>query len=478
MKLAKEGKCLYLVHNLYKFIVFCFNSTNHNFPFYVTRHALNGFTPAIKMLVSLGFLVFLSFSNILASSDGNESQQVEEIVETVNNLGFDLLKSFNHEEKLKYDNLFYSPTSIVVSLAMVFLGSRGNTAHQLAKTLNWYSHEFEDVHLALKSLQEAVRESEHDDLELKIANRIWGHEHLDETAEFLESSLTFYDTRIAKVDFKGSYERAREEINRWVEENTAKKIKGFLTPGAVNQDTRLALINAIYFKGTWLHAFKPEKTHHAPFYTGNDHENVVEVKMMSRTSKHSYFVDKENKCKVIELPYSGDDITMLIALPNEINGVSQLEQVINTEMMSQWIMSLENTTVKVSIPKFILSQHFELKEVLSKLGIIDLFEPGIADLSGISSVESLYVSHVIHKAHVNVNERGTEAAAASGVVMQKRSLDMPPEFFANHPFLFIIYHKTSSAILFMGRVKKPEVTEQENDTAKVSSNSAHQSEEL
>lgn len=430
------------------------------------------------MLVSLGLLVFLSISYSLGSSDENESQHVGEIIETVNDFGFDLLKSFHHEQKLKDDNLFYSPTSIVVSLAMVFLGSGGNTAHQLAKTLKWYSHEFEDVNLALKSLQEAIKESEHDNLELKIANRIWGHEHLDETAEFQESSLTFYNTRIAKVDFKESYERAREEINRWVEETTARKIRGFLPPGAVNQDTRLALINAIYFKGTWLHAFKPEKTHHARFYTGSDRENVVEVEMMSRTSKHSYFVDKENDCKVIELPYSGDDISMLIALPSEIDGVSQLELVINSEMMSQWIMSLENTTVKVSLPKFILSQHFELKEVLNKLGIIDLFVPGIADLSGISSVESLYVSHVIHKAHININERGTEATAASGVVMQKRSLDMPPEFYANHPFLFIIYQKTSSAILFMGRVKKPEMTEQENDTAKVNSNSSHQSGEL
>lgn len=428
--------------------------------------------------LSLCFLVFLSFSNSFLSSGQNESQQVGHIIGTVNDFGFNLLKKFNHEQKLKDDNLFYSPTSIVVSLAMVFLGSGGNTAHQLAKTLKWHSYEFEDVHLALKSLQEAIKESENENLELKIANRIWGHEHLDETAEFQESSLTFYDTSIAKVDFKESYERAREEINGWVEEYTARKIKGFLPPGAVNQDTRLALINAIYFKGTWLHAFKPEKTHHARFFTTSDRENVVEVEMMSRTSKHSYFVDKENNCKVIELPYSGDSVAMLLVLPNEINGVSQLEQVINTEIMSQWIMSLENTTVKVSIPKFILSQHFELKEALSKLGIIDLFEPGIADLSGISSVESLYVSHVIHKAHIDVNERGTEAAAASGVVMQKRSLDMPPEFYANHPFLFIIYHKTSSAILFMGRVKKPEMTEQENDTAKVNSNSANRNDEL
>lgn len=431
-----------------------------------------------KMFISLRFLVFLSLLNCLVFSDQNESEQA--ITETINDFGFDLLKIFNRDPKLKDENLFYSPTSIAVSLAMVYLGSRENTAHQIAQALKWYNHEFEDVHLAMKSLQEAIIESEHDSLELKIANRIWGHEHIDETAEFKESSLAFYNTPIAKVDFKDSYERAREEINEWVEQNTARKIKGFLPPGAVNQDTRLALINAIYFKGTWLHAFKREKTHHAPFLTGSDRENVIEVDMMSRTSKHSYFDDRENNCKIIELPYSGDDVSMLIILPNEIDGASQLEQMINTEMLSQWIMSLENTTVKVSIPKFILSQHFELKEVLSQLGISDLFDAGSADLSGLSSVESLFVSHVIHKAHVDVNEKGTEAAAATGVIMQKRSLDMPPEFYADHPFLFVIYHKSSSTVLFIGRVKRPEITEEENDTVKVNSkpSSAHHSDEL
>ena len=431
---------------------------------------------------SFRIFLFLSLLNSLpfVYSDQNEGEQEGTVIETINDFGFDLLKIFNQDQELKDANIFYSPTSIVVSLAMVFLGSRGNTADQIAKVLKWYSYEFEDVHLALKSLQEAIAESEHSNLELKIANRIWGHEHLDETAEYKESSLAFYNTPIAKADFKESYERAREEINQWVEQNTGRKIKGFLPPGAVNQDTRLALINAIYFKGAWLHAFEREKTYHAPFHTSGDRENVFEVEMMSRTSKHSYFVDNEHNCQIIELPYSGDDVSMLIILPNKISGVSRLEQMINAEVMAQWIMLLENTTVKVSIPQFILSQHFELKEVVSNLGISDLFEPHLADLSGLTSVESLYVSHIIHKAHVDVNEKGTEAAAATGVIMQKRSLDMYPEFYADHPFLFVIYHKSTNAVLFVGRVTRPEIPEQENDTVRVNSrsNSVHQNDEL
>lgn len=410
----------------------------------------------------LVFCVFVSLFSSLVSSEQPYSESEGHIIESINEFGFDLLKIFSKDWALKDENLFYSPTSISLALAMVFLGSRGNTAQQIAQAFKWYKHDFEDVHLALKSLQEAVLESEHDNLEIKIANQIWGHNELEETAEFKESSLRFYNASVAKVDFKESSEQAREEINKWVEENTGRKIKGFLPPGSVNQDTRLALINAIYFKGTWLHAFQQEKTHHAPFYTSSDLKNVFEVEMMSRTAEHNFFADEENDCKIIELPYSGSDISMFVVLPNEINGVSHIEKMITTGVMSHWINSVENITVILSIPKFVLSQHFELKKPLSKLGISDMFEPHLSDLSGLSSVERLHVSHVIHKAHVSVNEQGTEAAAASGVLVQKRSIDLHPEFYANHPFLFFIYHKKSDAVLFIGRIKKPDLSEQEN----------------
>ena len=424
------------------------------------------------------FWVLLPLFYSLASTE--EISDVSGVIaETINEFGFDLLKICNQDSRLKDENLFYSPTSISLSLAMVFLGSRGNTAEQIAKAFKWYSHEFEDVHLAMKSLHETVLEAEHENLELKIANRIWGHDDLEETDEFKESSLAFYNAPVKKVDFKESSEQARVEINKWVEQNTAMKIKDFLPPKAVNRDTRLALINAIYFKGTWLHAFGREKSFRAPFKISSENGGfeIELVEMMSRTTKHNYFADEKHDCKIIELPYSGNDISMLVALPNEINGVSRLEKMITTEIMSLWLMSVQNTTVKVSIPKFILSQHFELKDVLNKLGISDLFQPGISDLSGLSSVESLYVSHVMHKAHIDVNEQGTEAAAASGVLVQKRSIDLHPEFHADHPFLFFIYHKSSSAVLFIGRVKRPTIIP---DTINATSNadSVHQSDEL
>ena len=426
------------------------------------------------------FLLLLLNGLNSVNSDQNEGKHEGNIIETINDFGFDLLKIFDQDKEMKGINLFYSPTSIAVALAMVFLGSRGNTADEIAKAMKWYVYESEDVHLTLKSLMEAIAESEHANLELKIANRLWGHEYLHETAEYKESILAFYNAPIAKVDFKEGSERAREEINQWVEKNTGRKIKDFLPPGSVTEDTRVALINAIYFQGTWLHAFDREKTHHAPFHTVGDGERVLEVSMMTKTSRQSYHVDEEHNCQILELPYDGDDISMLTVLPNDILGISSIEQLINTELMEKWIMSFVKTTVKVSIPRFILSQHFELKKTLSKLGISDVFEAGIADLSGLSSVESLYVSHVIHKAQVHVNEKGTEAAAASGVIMQKRSVEMYPEFYADHPFLFIIYHKSTRAVLFIGRVTRPEIAEQGHFTTetKEKPNTRHYSDEL
>lgn len=329
--------------------------------------------------------LFLLIYNVL-SAEQYHRDQAEVVIENVNDFGFDLLKVFNQEERLGEENLFYSPASISLSIAMVSLGSRGNTADQIAKAFNWYAHEFEEVHLALKSLQEAVRESENDNLEIKIANGIWGHQELRETGKFKDSIMEFYNTSLAKVDFKEGPERARVEINNWVERNTASKVKNFLPSNAINRDTRVALINAVYFQGTWLYAFQPERSYQALFYTSSDRENVIEVEMMSRKSKHNYFEDKEHDCQIIELPYSGNDISMFIALPGKMNGLSRLENMMTSKIFSMWLISLETTTVTLSIPKFKLNQQFELKEALNKLGITDIFEPGTADLSDRKSV--------------------------------------------------------------------------------------------
>ena len=415
------------------------------------------------VLASL-LLIFIS-----VTSEQLYSEKEGALVESINDVGFDLLQVFHEQEQLKDENLFYSPTSLSVAVAMVYLGARGKTAQEIAQVFKWGRHEFEDVHSMFRSLHEAIQETRNEDLELKMVNRIWSHYELEETGEFRDNSLAFYGTNIGKVDFKKNPEKAREEINYWVEQNTEKKIEKLIPSGSVNQETRLALINAIYFKGAWVHAFRKEKTFYAPFHLSGDRENVFEVQMMSRTSRHNYVSDKKNNCQMVELPFSGGNVSMFVILPGEVGGVTQLEQMLNAKVLSRWIALLKNTTVEVSIPKFLLSQQFELKTILQKLGMKDLFEAGVADLTGISPGECLHVSRVIHKAHVEVNEMGTEAAAATGVVVHKTSIDLHPVFYADHPFLFVIYHKISKTVLFLGRVMHPSAMVEQEEAGAIKS---------
>ena len=399
------------------------------------------------MAVSLAVSVFVQF--IVASSSGEFTEQkLDQTVSSTNEFGFELLRLLVKQPHLREANLFYSPASLSVAIGLVHLGAEGKTKQQISDALNW--PDAEQVHSTFKALHESMKESEHKDLVVKMANRIWAHHRLEIGAEFLDNARDFYNAEIAKADFVNQPEESRQEVNRWVEENTARKIRDFIPPGTFNQDTRLALINAIYFKGAWLNGFDPEKTFHGPFHTlGRD--EVIEVEMMSRTSEHNYYSDERDDCQVLELPYSAPDHVMMVILPNQRDGIKQLEQKITDEKILTWTLLLENTTVDITIPKFKMTHMFELDDMLPQLGIKDLFDAGKADLSGISPAEKLHVSHVIHKAHVEVNEHGTEAAAASGVIV----LDLHPVVYADHPFIFVIYEKSMNSILFVGRVMAP-----------------------
>ena len=388
------------------------------------------------------------------------------IVSSTNEFGFELLRLLSKQHDRQQSNLFFSPASLSLAVGLVYLGAQEKTAEQISTSMNW--PDSEQVHYTFKALHESMRETEHQGLVVKMANRIWGHDQMEIGAEFMENARDFYSADLTKADFASRPEEARQEINRWVEENTAYKIRDFIPPGTFNSNTRLALINAIYFKGAWLNEFQQRKTFHGRFYVSGSREEVVEVEMMSRTSKHNFYQDDDSECQVLELPYSGQDHSMIIILPTQRDGIERLEETLTDEKFARWITLLKNVTTEVAIPKFRLTQQFELNQILPQLGIKDLFEAGKADLSGISPFEDLYVSHIIHKAHVEVNEEGTEAAAASGVVMQKRSLDLHPVFYADHPFIFVIYQKSSSSVLFLGKVIKPNTvrsnTEAENFT--------------
>ncbi|KAK3734350.1 hypothetical protein QZH41_005337 [Actinostola sp. cb2023] len=257
-------------------------------------------------------------------------------------------------------------------------------------------------------------------------------------------------------DFGRQPERVRTEVNEWVRQQTHGKIKDFLPAGVLNLDTKLALINAIYFDGAWKYEFDRQRTFRAPFYAFGRRENEMAVEMMSMSTKLQYYFDEEHGCRILQLPYSGNKLSMILLLPEELDGLGKLEKSLSIDNLDKWALLMTNITVSVELPKFKLSQQFELNKVLPQLGMRDVFDASQADLSGISATTGLFVSNIIHKSHVEVNERGTEAAAATGVVMRKRSLDMNEIFHADHPFLFLIRHHSSGSILFVGRFQEPQ----------------------
>ncbi|GAI76663.1 unnamed protein product, partial [marine sediment metagenome] len=261
-----------------------------------------------------------------------------------------------------------------------------------------------------------------------------------------------YDGRLSEVDFAGATETARKTINAWVEKKTKDKIKELLKPGVLNRLTRLVLTNAIYFKGNWDSQFEKARTQPAPF-TLTDGKKV-NVPMMNQTEKFKY--TEAESFQALELPYVDNELSMVILLPKETDGLSDFEKTLTAGNLSEWLGKLRKRKVIVSVPKFRMTSQFSLAAVLKSMGMTDAFVPDAADFSGMNGKRDLFISAVIHKAYVEVNEEGTEAAAATGVVIGVTSMPArPPVFRADHPFLFLIRDNRTGSILFIGRVMNP-----------------------
>ncbi|KAE8597735.1 hypothetical protein XENTR_v10016582 [Xenopus tropicalis] len=274
--------------------------------------------------------------------------------------------------------------------------------------------------------------------------------------DFLSSVKKQYSADLGTVDFISAAEDARKEINTWVSEQTKGKIPEVLSAGAVNSFTKLVLVNAIYFKGDWAKKFKAEHTKDMPFQLNKKEQKTV--KMMYQMEKLPFNYIPEINCRVLELPYVDYELSMVIVLPDNINddttGLQQLEKELSLEKINEWTENMMPIDVHVHLPKFKLEDSYKLKSQLAGMGMADLFEAGSADLSGMSGSNDLYLSEVIHKSFVEVNEEGTEAAAASaGIAMM--CLMREEEFNANHPFLFFIRHNATKSILFFGRYSSP-----------------------
>jgi serpin B len=365
-----------------------------------------------------------------------------------NRFGFELLGRVSKPNT----NAFVSPYSIESALSMTYAGARGETAAEMARTLH-FANDQERWHPAFASLTADLRSrGDKPVYELHVVNRLWGQVGAQFHEAFLKTTSDSYGAGIEAIDFKADTEKARKTINGWVEKQTRDKIPDLIQKDQLKRDTRLVLTNAIYFKSAWQDQFSVEATRPEDFHTGSE---TVKVPMMNRTNHFGY--SSAEDFEVVSLPYKNNALSMLIVLPKKTDGLAAVEKDVNAARLKEMIDKLKPTRIQLSMPKFKLVESYDLEKVLEAMGMPKAFLPREADFSGMSS-EPLYIAKVVHKALVDVDENGTEAAAATAVIVGDGGViqrDKPIVVKADHPFLFLIRENRSGAVLFLGRLVKP-----------------------
>ena len=347
-------------------------------------------------------------------------------------------------------NIFFSPYSISTALAMTYAGARGNTGTQMAQTLH-FRLDHKQLHPAFAFLEarlKIIQEKGH--ILLKVANALWPQVGYPFLEEYLALTKEFYGVLITPVDYRDP-EAARGKINVWVEEKTQEKIRDLIPLGILNVLTRLFLVNAIYFKGSWASQFEKNLTKAAPFWTTPSEK--VEAPMM--TQKHTFRYGEGDDMQILELPYVRDDLAMIVLLPKKVDGLAELETALTVENLGKWMGNVWKTEVRVFLPRFKISREFELKHALVSMGMSDAFDMGKANFSGMDGNKNwCYIAAVLHKAFVDVNEKGTEAVAATAVRYADLCIceEPTPVFRADHPFVFLIRENVTGSVLFVGRV--------------------------
>ena len=391
---------------------------------------------------------------------GAEKTAKENVVEGNNAFALDLYAKLSEAE----GNLFFSPYSISTALAMTYAGARGETADEMKATLHLPGGPADKtLHDAFGTLvRELNAAGEKGAFKLSVANALWAQHDYEFLDAFTRLVTASYDAGLTGLDFKGETEAARQTINKWVEEQTQDKIKDLLKPGVLTPLTRLVLTNAIYFKGDWASQFDKDRTKDAPFYLcfpANARVALEPIQVPLMFQKGDFQYADLKTFQLLQMPYKGDELSMVVLLPKDrsTEALAALEASLTAENFAKWLGRMGRLEVEVYLPRFKMTSEFSLKEMLVAMGMKDAFAPGTADLSGMDGTRDLFISAVVHKAFVDVNEEGTEAAAATGVVVGVTSVapHPTPVFRADHPFLFLIRENESGAILFIGRVMNP-----------------------
>ena len=385
---------------------------------------------------------------------------LKELVRGNNDFAFDLYRALNDEE----GNLFYSPFSISQALAMTFAGAGGETERQMADTLH-YRLPQSNLHPTFNALDQELASRGKDRLgtpnqgepnqyiRLNIASAVWGQHGFGFLPDFLDVLAENYGAGMRTMDFAGAPEESRARINDWVAEETGEKVKNLLPPGTIDPFTRLVLTNAIYFNASWHWRFNSMNTKMLPFRLEGG--GSVDVPMMTETAKAFYGYAKGDGYQAVDVPYAWREMSMTVLLPDE-GALGDLENSLNADLLDRIMDDIEIDYITLTMPLFKFESEFRLTETLSGMGMPDAFGDR-ADFSGMTGSKGLLISQIVHKAFVSVDERGTEAAAATAVVLRKSGASKEPiPVTVNRPFIFLIRDTATGTVLFLGRVMNPD----------------------
>lgn len=376
-----------------------------------------------------------------------------------NTFAFDLYQGL----ALEAGNLFFSPYSISLALAMTYAGASGETENQMADTLRFHLSQdmlhatFNVLDMELASRGEGARGKDGEGFRLNIANAVWGQQGYEFLETFLDVLAENYGAGLKPVDFAGAPEESRLIVNDWVAERTEDRIKDLIRPGVIDEFTRMVLTNAIYFNAAWSHPFAKHRTTPRSFHLLDG--SSVEVPMMSTGAGFGYA--KGDGYQSVDLPYASHELSMTIMLP-DLGRFGEFEDSLDAALASRIIEALGRRTVNLDMPRFEFDSQFQLAETLKAMGMPDAFDSSASDFSGMDGKSCLagdqaclYIGDIIHKAFVSVDEEGTEAAAATAVEMAAASASLPTiSVTIDRPFIFLIRDRATNTILFVGRVEK------------------------
>ena len=377
------------------------------------------------------------------------SEGIAEVVTANNQFAIDMYQQINGQPDQADKNVFFSPYSLSTAMAMVYAAAEGETKAQIQKTFHYPAPAILNPNSAALYNQ---FNKPNPDYKLATVNDLWMQQGLTPTKSYIDTVQRYYSGQVTALDFEGSPDSARQTINKKIVEKTKQMIPELLPKGSIKSDTAVVLTNAVYFKGDWTLPFTAERTSAQPFYNAIGRASTVQ--MMQQQSYFSYYEDKH--IQVVQLPYKGDDLSMLVVLPkfNHKLAMQQLTKSLSATKIKQWRSGLGRQEVDLQLPKFKLDARYQMKTLLADMGMPKAFNNG-AEFNLYADGPPIKLDEVYHQAVVTVDEKGTEAAAAAGAVGMYVGMSYPVKFKADHPFMFVIKDNKTDAILFLGQVNKP-----------------------